>query len=154
SLTEMDAVFRIAKRLRQRGRYSDGASGWEREFAPGQSEERLGPGFVDATAQVGNDEQYAATMALMANRLGVPARVVVGAPVPRDGKVMRRRVHAWVEVRVADGSWRTLAASPFLSKRPPKPTDKALPRIRRPKDPQQQPQQQPRKPQKQQEPEK
>ncbi|MCD6638962.1 MAG: transglutaminase-like domain-containing protein, partial [Nocardioides sp.] len=74
SLTEMDAVFRIAKRLRQRGRYSDGASGWEREFAPGQSEERLGPGFIDATAQVGNDEQYAATMALMANRLGVPAR--------------------------------------------------------------------------------
>lgn len=154
ALTEMDAVFRVAKRLRQRGRYSDGASGWESKFAPGQSEERLGPGFVDATAQVGNDEQYAATMALMANRLGVPARVVVGAPVPRNRKVMGRQVHAWVEVRIADGSWRTLPTSTFMSKRPPKRTDKALPRIRRTRVPEQQPQQEPRKPRKQQEPEK
>ena len=31
---------------------------------------------------VGNDEQYASAMALLANRVGVPARVVVGAVLP------------------------------------------------------------------------
>ena len=36
---------------------------------------------------VGNDEQYAAIMALLANKVGVPARVVLGAVVPEDGVV-------------------------------------------------------------------
>ena len=74
----MGAVFRIAERMRERGRYSDGAFGWEARFEPGQDEQRLDEGFVNAPMMVGDDEQYAATMALLANRIGVPARVAVG----------------------------------------------------------------------------
>ena len=35
---------------------------------------------------VGNDEQYAALMALLANRIGVPARVVLGRVVPEAAR--------------------------------------------------------------------
>jgi hypothetical protein len=47
---------------------------------------------------VGDDEQYAATMALMADSIGVPGRVVLGAQVPAGGVVTGADVHAWVEV--------------------------------------------------------
>ena len=63
---------------------------------------------------VGNDEQYAAWMALLANRIGVPARVVFGAVVPDGGTVTGADVHAWVELQVADGSWRTLPTELFM----------------------------------------
>ena len=69
---------------------------------------------------MGDDEQYAAFVALAANRLGVPARVVVGArPGPR-GWVRGRDVFAWVELRVGDGSWRVLPLSTFMSHRVPR----------------------------------
>ena len=72
-----------------------------------------------ATPSVGNDEQYAAAMALMANRLRVPARVVVGAVVPANGVVKGKDVEAWVELRAADGTWQTLETDRFMSRRPP-----------------------------------
>ena len=108
----MDAVLRVAEHLRQEGRYSDDES-------VGQSVERLGPGFLLTTPSVGNDEQYAAAMALMANRLKVPARVVVGAVLPKSGIVKGKDVEAWVELRAADGTWLTLATDRFMSHRPP-----------------------------------
>ena len=60
--------------------------------------------FLLAPRPVGDDEQYAAAMALLANRVGVPARVVVGAVRPprrqgagvgraRVGRAPRRRRH-------------------------------------------------------------
>ena len=58
-------------------------------------------------------------MALAATRLGVPARVVVGAVVPEGGVVQGRDVEAWVELRVDDGTWRTLPTERFTSATPP-----------------------------------
>ena len=48
-----------------------------------------------------------------------PARVVMGAVVPEDGVVTGEDVEAWVELRAADGSWRTLPTEEFMSKEPP-----------------------------------
>ncbi|MBV9832244.1 MAG: transglutaminase domain-containing protein [Marmoricola sp.] len=118
-LSRMQQVFSLARYLRTNGRYSDGGKRLEQGYLPGQSPQRLGPGFIGAHTIVGDDEQYAAFMALAANRLGVPARVVVGALPERQGWVRGRDVLAWVEVRVADGSWRTLATGRFMSHRPP-----------------------------------
>jgi hypothetical protein len=112
-------VFSLARYLRQNGRYSDGGSRLERGYLPGSSPQRLGPGFFTAHTIVGDDEQYAAFMALAANRLGVPARVVVGAVPDRQGWVRGRNVSAWVELRVADGSWRVLPTARFMTHRPP-----------------------------------
>jgi hypothetical protein len=130
--SDMQAVFKIAERLRSRGRYSDGAFGWEREFEAGQDSIRLDEGFVNAPAMVGNDEQYAATMALLANRLGVPARVAVGTVLGRNGVIKGKHLNAWVEIRVANGAWRVLETSEFMSKRAPRRGDVRLAPVRLP----------------------
>ena len=66
---------------------------------------------------MGNDEQYASTYALMANSLGVPARVVMGAVVPDGGAVRGEDVHAWVELRGADGRWYAVPNATFMPDR-------------------------------------
>ncbi len=122
-LTPMQRVFSVADYLRTNGRYSDGAESWEQRFTAGHDAARLGAGFFEADQMVGDHEQYAALLALAANRLGVPARVVVGAVPGDDGLVRGSDVTTWVEVRVADGSWRVLPAELYLSTRAPRRTD-------------------------------
>lgn len=108
-----------AAHLKSEGAYTDGEQGHE-QFAAGHSLRRLSE-FVSPASQIaGNDEQYAAMMALLANQLGVPTRVVMGAEVPADGVVRGEHVHAWMEVRAADETWRTLPQSEFMNtERPP-----------------------------------
>ncbi len=115
----MARVLAAAEHLRSQGKYSDGIGRTERIYVGGHSVWRLSDGFVNAPQIVGNDEQYAATMALIANDIGVPARVVLGAVVPDGGNVTGRDVSAWVELRAADGSWRTLPTETFMSTTPP-----------------------------------
>jgi hypothetical protein len=119
----MDRVLAAAEHLRSEGKYSDGIGRTERIYVAGHSVWRLSDEFVNAPQIVGNDEQYAAFMALAANRLRVPARVVVGTFTPKDGKVQGRDVLAWVELRVRDGSWRVLPTSTFMSNRKPRRDD-------------------------------
>lgn len=115
----MARVYAVADTLKREGRYSDGVRRAERAYYPGHGLKRLSDGFINAQTMVGNDEQYAAAMALLADRVGVPARVVLGAVVPPDGVVRGEHVEAWVELRAADGSWRTLPTEQFMSRRPP-----------------------------------
>lgn len=115
----MARVLAAAEYLRSQGRYSDGVGRTERVYVAGHSVWRLSDEFVNAPQIVGNDEQYAATMALIANDIGVPARVVLGAVVPEGGVVTGRDVSAWVELRAADGTWRTLPTEAFMSTTPP-----------------------------------
>ena len=115
----MDRVLAAAEHLRSEGKYSDGIGRTERIYVAGHSVWRLSDEFVNAPQIVGNDEQYAATMALIANDIGVPARVVLGAVVPEGGRVTGKDVSAWVELRAADGSWRTLPTEAFMSLTPP-----------------------------------
>ncbi|MBL0748874.1 transglutaminase-like domain-containing protein [Nocardioides baculatus] len=115
----MDRVLAAAEHLRSQGKYSDGVGRTEKIYVGGHSVWRLSDEFVNAPQIVGNDEQYAATMALIANDIGVPARVVLGAVVPEGGVVTGSDVSAWVELRAADGSWRTLPTEAFMSLTPP-----------------------------------
>lgn len=108
--TPWEQLRTVAQTLRTQGAYSDGAGG-EAQFLPGHSTGRLKK-FLDADQYVGNDEQYAAVYALMANALGFPARVVVGA-VPTSDRVQGSDVHAWVEVRLAGRGWTTVATDVF-----------------------------------------
>lgn len=134
----MRKVFQAAARLRERGRYANGDLPWLR-VPPGHDEDRLGEGFLEASRAVGDEEQYAAAMALIAVDLGVPARVVVGAKVPPHGRVRGADVTAWVELRVQDGSWRVLDTDAFMSRRPPRRDEPARPMSQPPQ--KQQPQQ-------------
>jgi len=61
--------------------------------------------------------QYSAVMALGASRLGVPARVVVGAEPRRSGLVRQEDVESWVELQFDDGTWRVLDADRYTGTR-------------------------------------
>ncbi|WP_203338576.1 transglutaminase-like domain-containing protein [Nocardioides limicola] len=112
----MARVFAIAEYMRRDGHYSDGVLESERIYLAGHHRHRLtdGQGGVNSVFLVGNDEQYAAWMALLATRVGVPARVVMGAVLPEDGVVRGEHVQAWVEVRIADGRWVTLPRERYM----------------------------------------
>ena len=113
-------VLLLARYLQRNGRYSDGAGALV--VPPGHDVNRLAAQFIGARRIVGNDEQYAAFLALAANRLRVPARVVVGT-FTDNGKVQGKDVTAWVELRVHDGSWRILPTPTFMSHRKPSKDD-------------------------------
>ncbi|WP_109508455.1 transglutaminase-like domain-containing protein [Nocardioides speluncae] len=110
----MKRVFAVAEHLKREGKYSDGVLAAEKIYHAGHHVARLSDEFVNAPIMVGNDEQYAAVMALLANKIGVPARVVMGAVVPEGGEVKGSSVQAWVELQLADGTWRTLPTSEFM----------------------------------------
>ncbi|HEX7302651.1 DUF3488 and transglutaminase-like domain-containing protein [Lentzea sp.] len=105
--------------LRDNGAYTDGGAG-ETEYLPGHSAGRL-TAFFNAKRPAGNDEQYAAAYALVANEIGMPARVVLGA-VPGAGGVVRgENVQAWVEIHLADGTWAVVPNTEYMPDRSKKP---------------------------------
>ncbi len=116
-------LLAVAATFRGAGAYTDGGSGDQPQnvFLPGHSLARV-TRFVKATQLAGDDEQYAAALALVAARLGVPSRVVLGALPDATGVVKGSDVHAWVEVMKADGQWQTILPQHFLPDRNKKPT--------------------------------
>jgi hypothetical protein len=102
----------VAAYLHDNGAYSDGGKG-EGQFLPGHGTGRLAA-FFTAARPVGDDEQYAAAYALVANYLGVPARVVLGARPGPGGVVRGADVHAWVEVDVAEHGWVPIPQTQFM----------------------------------------
>ncbi|GAB3441332.1 transglutaminase domain-containing protein [Phycicoccus ginsengisoli] len=114
----------VARVMQSEGAYTDGgtANSVERFYLPGHSIGRLSR-FTSIPQLAGNDEQYAATLALVGNRLGIPTRVVMGAIVPASGTVQGKDVHAWVEVRDATGSWVPVLQDNFLPDRDRKPKE-------------------------------
>lgn len=117
----------VAKTMTQDGAYTDGgtANSYEKVYLPGHGLGRLSR-FVGSTQLAGNDEQYASTLALVGNRLGIPSRVVMGAIPEAGGAVKGKDVHAWVEVRESNGSWHALLPSTFLPDRNKKPNEQQL----------------------------
>ncbi|WP_240640582.1 transglutaminase domain-containing protein [Microbacterium sp. 10M-3C3] len=78
-------------------------------------------------AAVGDDEQFAVAVALIAKELGFPARVVLGArlsssdaalPTCEDGVCRGRDLAAWTEVRDDDGTWVPLDVTPQAEQSP------------------------------------
>ncbi|HET9691210.1 MAG TPA: transglutaminase domain-containing protein [Acidimicrobiales bacterium] len=126
-------VTAIAAHLKTDGRYSNGTETPPLAL-PGHSTGRLvsfisGGGDVGKQI-VGDDEQFAATMALMCDAVGVPARVVLGAVVPAGGVVTGADVHAWVEVALSPLGWVSVAPKLFIpttapSREPPQPQPQA-----------------------------
>ncbi|MCW2497076.1 transglutaminase domain-containing protein [Jatrophihabitans sp.] len=108
-------VEAVAKYMRENGAYSDGGPG-QGQYLPGHSTGRLTT-FLNLPQLVGDDEQYAATFALIANYLGLPARVVLEATPELDGQVKGADVHAAVQLHIRSGSqaaWVTIPRSEFM----------------------------------------
>lgn len=113
STDPMARLTRIADTLHA-GYYSDGIKPNELQYLPGHYQTQL-ERFLGNPRLVGDDEQYAAAFALLldSQSVGIPARVVLGAAV-HGGRVTGADVHAWVEVRLTDGSWRTISYKRFM----------------------------------------
>jgi hypothetical protein len=110
-------VLTLAAYLLDHGRYSDG-TGAQSSILPGHGTGRL-TAFLEATPITGDDEQYAATMALLANWVGVPARVSLDALVEANGSVYGRDVHADVELDTSQYGWVTLPYTAFTPTKSP-----------------------------------
>ncbi|MGY0387644.1 DUF3488 and transglutaminase-like domain-containing protein [Nocardioides sp. WG-D5] len=108
----------VAEKLKEEGTYTDGEPP-NQQYPAGHSLRRLADFTAKGGQLAGNDEQYAALMAVLANQVGVPARVVLGAVVGSDGVVQGKDMHAWVELRMSDGSWATLDWSEFMNTEKP-----------------------------------
>ncbi|WP_034268745.1 transglutaminase-like domain-containing protein [Actinospica robiniae] len=114
----------IASYLRRNGAYSDGGAG-QGNYLPGHGIGRL-TSFLNGQQPVGDDEQYAAALALMAESLGLRSRVVFGAVPEADGVVRGSDVHAWVQVRIVSGAWADIPYTQFMPdpSKAPKPQPK------------------------------
>lgn len=110
-LTPLQRVLLMARYLRLNGeiRLSGSSS---------QEPVDLGLRLVGARRFAATPFQYSAVTALGASRLGVPARLVVGAEVGRGGSVERRDVLSWVELQFADGTWRTFEPERYTGVHP------------------------------------
>ncbi len=116
-----------AAAMRTSGAYTDGGpeGSYQNVFLPGHSLARI-TRFVKSSQLAGDDEQYAATLALVATRLGVPARVVLGAIPDATGVVRGKDVHAWVEVARLDGGWQAILPDQFVPDRSKAPDQQQL----------------------------
>jgi hypothetical protein len=110
-LEPLDRVLLLARYLRQNGevRVTGGSS---------QKPVDLGLRLLGADRIAATPFQYSAVTALGASRLGVPARVVVGAEPGRRGVVTQGDVVSWVELQFADGTWRTLEPDRYTGVHP------------------------------------
>jgi hypothetical protein len=115
----MAQVVALATYLQKNGKLSDGGNGLAEDTA-GHSEGRLTTFLDSSTKQiVGDGEQYAATMALLANDVGVPAMVSLDAKVGPDGVIKGSDVQADVELDTAEYGWVTLQAKYFTGNQAP-----------------------------------
>lgn len=139
----------IESKLRTEGYYSDGSNS---RSLSGHTSWRLGT-FLAAPSMIGDDEQYATTMALMALRLGIPARVVMGfypaaeTPAGQPWAVKGTEAHVWVEANIDGAGWVSFDPTPDRNRVPkqeaPKPSPKPKPQVEPPQDPPAQPPKEP-----------
>lgn len=111
-------VRAMATKYHDEGYYSDGSDSMAR---PGHRTARIDELLEPNYYMVGDDEQYAVAMALMARQAGYPARVVLGFYPEHYSKgtleVKGTMAHAWVEVNF-DGDWVAFDPTPPRDKKP------------------------------------
>ncbi|MGA2837726.1 MAG: transglutaminase-like domain-containing protein [Acidimicrobiales bacterium] len=94
----------LQQKLATLGAYSDG-TGSQPASLPGHGAFRIQQ-FLSLPQPVGDAEQYATAMDLMAQNLGLPARLVLGAKLqPGTTVVTGGDITAWVEIKFAGVGW-------------------------------------------------
>lgn len=138
----------LAEGLAQRGYFSHGVEDGEADSLSGHGADRITT-LLTGDLMVGDGEQYASAMALMARELGLPARVVLGF-VPDEAQqgddeivITGNDIQAWVEIDFAGLGWVPFDPTPDESRTPqddPEPTpSEPEPQVRQPPPPLQDP---------------
>ncbi|WP_307858585.1 transglutaminaseTgpA domain-containing protein [Microbacterium flavescens] len=114
--TPVEQVRALQTMLAEGGFFSHGLEG-EVLSRAGHGAERIST-LLGSDQMVGDDEQYATAMALMAREIGIPARVVMGFYPEEDAAdepvftATGDTLHAWVEVAFAEHGWVTFDPTP------------------------------------------
>ncbi|GAA1841614.1 transglutaminaseTgpA domain-containing protein [Agromyces salentinus] len=132
SLPEGERLAAVVDGFRSNGYVSHGTDG-EAPSRSGHALDRLSQLATDQP-MLGDAEQYAVAAAMMARRIGFPARVVVGyrasdatAATPAGGmSLLRSDLQAWIEVERADGTWVALDPNPVPRPVPEREPDQPL----------------------------
>ncbi|WP_081709818.1 DUF3488 and transglutaminase-like domain-containing protein [Arthrobacter sp. 35W] len=109
--TPLKKVQALESTLQREGKFSNGLEG-QTPSTSGHGAARITK-LLSGKEMVGDDEQYAVAMALMARHLGIPARVVMGFYLDEKDanngassvQIKGSNVHAWVEVDFAGLGW-------------------------------------------------
>ena len=148
SMTSMQArggtrALAIEERLHKEGWFSHGLAG-DYPSPSGHGDYRINQ-LLQGQAMVGDSEQYASAMALLARQMGLPSRVVLGfLPKNHDGSISRARTRtqadgstridltgrdaqAWVEVNLKGLGWIPFYPTPPETKTPDKSLDPTPP---------------------------
>lgn len=144
----IERIRKLEAALSKQGAFSSGLDGEARSMS-GHGAARIAA-LLSAKQMVGDDEQYAVAMALMARELGIPARVVMGfypdPAKPQDTGTVELTgddVHAWVEVAFSGVGWVTFNPTPSEDNVPippdPQPKSKPQPQVLQPPPPPQAP---------------
>ncbi|MCS6711093.1 transglutaminase domain-containing protein [Brachybacterium sp. EF45031] len=138
---DLQRVQNMVTVLKQNATYSHGI---ERDEAPSPSghsakrlldmleETGLDPDDPAATPTglIGDEEQFAALIAVMLRSLDIPARAVVGFQVPEGAsgsvQITGADVTAWVEVAVEDGRWVRFDVTPDDENTPTQPQEEPV----------------------------
>ncbi|MCC2032988.1 transglutaminase domain-containing protein [Microbacterium allomyrinae] len=114
--TPIEQVRALQTMLAEGGFFSHGLEG-EPLSRAGHGAERIST-LLGSEQMVGDDEQYATAMALLAREVGIPARVVMGFYPDEDQAAQGvftangNTLHAWVEVAFEDAGWVTFDPTP------------------------------------------
>ncbi|MGM7698188.1 transglutaminase-like domain-containing protein [Microbacterium sp. A84] len=114
--TPVEQVRALATYLSKDGFFSHGLEG-EVISRAGHTSERIST-LIGGDQMIGDDEQYAVAMALLAGEIGIPARVVMGF-YPDEAQAGQSKfaatgadIHAWVEVNFDGFGWVPFDATP------------------------------------------
>lgn len=145
--TPIEQVRALQSMLADGGYFSHGLEGQPLSRA-GHGAERI-TSLLEAQQMVGDDEQYATAMALLAREVGIPARVVMGFYPSEDEaglpvfEATGENLHAWVEVAFDGVGWVTVDPAPPEDKLPndqtTKPRADPKPQVLQPPPPEQEP---------------
>lgn len=129
----------IEKHLRQ-GYFSHGRRDkGEAASLPGHSERRLTTLLEDPSRMVGDHEQFAVAMALMARGLGIPARVIYGYQAGDSSGITGAQVGAWPELYFKELGWVRFDPTPdkdrVVKDDEPRPKESPLPQVPNPPPP-------------------
>lgn len=138
--TDFGRMVNLTTRIKSHAYFSHGLEG-ETVSPPGHDEFRLvsmledEPGFdsdgpaASPVGLIGDQEQLAALMAVLARSAGIPARVVMGFEVPEgsgDIAVTGDNATAWVEVKFRDRGWVRFDPTPDEDLDPTQPEEKPI----------------------------
>lgn len=117
--SDADRMLRMAEYLKDNGYFSHGIGDTEPKSLSGHGTARI-DSLVTSQSMVGDDEQYAVTLALMARVEGLPSRVVMGFYPASYGQptysFTGSDLHVWTEVAFADLGWVPFFPTPDESK--------------------------------------